>query len=85
MNSETFTVKLGTQIKFMHNLRLFSGSWSDLIPLLSTDDFDFSASRIETLSTLYSSKLKALVVTLTPEQFKTYHEGRVNQSKAFLI
>lgn len=66
-------------MKAMHNLRLFQCNWSDLIPFYHLDDPDAKAVRIEILSSIYSKKLKAMVVTLVPEQFDSYSQGRVNQ------
>ncbi|GES99450.1 protein C12orf4 homolog [Rhizophagus clarus] len=78
---ETFTISLGNQVKSTHNLKLSLSDTDDL--LKSSDDAARDmAYKAQTAANLYSQKLTATVLLLTPRDWPKYKLGK-SANKAF--
>ncbi len=94
--SESFTVSLGTQIKYTQNLRLMVAPMRSLYQWPEAkEDASFeekqmiaiqeTALRAQSLSTLYSRSLTGLIVLVPLDQVDEYKNGQVfNQRKSML-
>ncbi|KAJ3106162.1 hypothetical protein HDU97_006979 [Phlyctochytrium planicorne] len=74
--SETFTIYFGTQVKTMYNLRLSVLDFSETFFKIRPDPSQELAYRAQTASSLYSNNLSALIVLLSPHDFKRYKYGK---------
>ncbi|EPZ34421.1 hypothetical protein ROZALSC1DRAFT_29293 [Rozella allomycis CSF55] len=68
--SESFTIRIGTHVKILMNLRLQTGSLTE-----NDKSEDIYATRLETLTQLYSNKIHAAILFVNAENVKTYHRG----------
>ncbi|RHZ88578.1 hypothetical protein Glove_22g186 [Diversispora epigaea] len=78
---ESFTISLGNQVKSTHNLRLLASDMDDLLKS-SNDQARDMAYRAQTAANLYSQNLTAIVLLLTPKDWKDYKLGK-SANKAF--
>src|SRR6266496_2555705 len=72
---ETFTISLGNQVKSTHNLKLSVSDTDDLLKS-SNDTARDMAYGAQTAANLYSQKLTATVLLLTPRDWPKYKLGK---------
>jgi hypothetical protein len=72
---ETFTISLGNQVKSTHNLKLSLSDTDDLLKS-SNDTARDMAYKAQTAANLYSQKLTATVLLLTPSDWPKYKLGK---------
>lgn len=72
---ESFTISLGNQVKSTHNLKLSLSDTDDLLKS-SNDTARDMAYKAQTAANLYSQKLTAIVLLLTPKDWPKYKLGK---------
>ncbi|EXX70321.1 hypothetical protein RirG_088530 [Rhizophagus irregularis DAOM 197198w] len=78
---ESFTISLGNQVKSTHNLKLSLSDTDDLLKS-SNDTARDMAYKAQTAANLYSQKLTAIVLLLTPKDWPKYKLGK-SANRAF--